>query len=119
MSTRPLCLPNSYSQQLRLLDQLANIRATLFHYKIPLDFAASYLLSRVFEFMPESLSFPVAPTRVFWMHIMMSKINATIRNEGDMIGWDSDNETVGPIALAAKESLLRALPHIMPAENAD
>ncbi|KAL2832152.1 hypothetical protein BDW59DRAFT_157613 [Aspergillus cavernicola] len=36
-----------------------------------------------------------------------------------MIGWEDDNETVGPVALAAKESLLRALPHIMPPENAD
>lgn len=69
--------------------------------------------------MPESLSLPVGPTREFWMHVMESKINATIRNEGDMIGWESDNETVGPVALAAKGSLLRAIPHLMPPENAD
>lgn len=50
---------------------------------------------------------------------MESKIRATIRDEGDMIGWESDNETVGPVALAAKRSLLRALPQIMPPENAD
>lgn len=31
-----------------------------------------------------------------------------------MIGWEDDDETVGPIALAAKQSLLRAIPHIMP-----
>lgn len=117
MSTRPLCLPYAHSQQLRLLDQLANIRVALFHYNPPLGFATSYLLSRLFKFMPESLYLPVAPTREFWMHVMESKINATIRNEGDMIGWEDDNETVGPVALAAKGSLLRAIPHLMPPEN--
>lgn len=61
----------------------------------------------------------VTPTRKFWIHVMESKIHATIRNEGDMIGWESDNETVGPVALAAKRSLLRAIPQIMPPENAD
>ncbi|KAJ6013775.1 hypothetical protein N7540_008366 [Penicillium herquei] len=69
--------------------------------------------------MPESLSLPVASTREFWMHVIESKINATIQNNGDMIGWENDNETVGPVALAAKESLLRALPHIMPIEHTD
>lgn len=34
-----------------------------------------------------------------------------------MIGWESDNVTVGPIAAAAKQSLLRLIPHIMPAES--
>ena len=34
-----------------------------------------------------------------------------------MIGWDSDNVTVGPIVAAAKRSLLRLIPHIMPADN--
>ena len=32
-----------------------------------------------------------------------------------MIGWESDNNTVGPIAAAAKQSLLRFIPHTMPA----
>lgn len=47
----------------------------------------------------------------------MSKIEATIRNIGDMIGWESDNVAVGPIAAAAKQSLLRLIPHIMPADS--
>ena len=34
-----------------------------------------------------------------------------------MIGWESDNNTVGPIAAAAKQSLLRLIPHIMPTDN--
>lgn len=31
-----------------------------------------------------------------------------------MIGWEDDHNTVGPIAAAAKRSLLRLIPHIMP-----
>jgi hypothetical protein len=34
-----------------------------------------------------------------------------------MIGWEDDNNTVGPIAAAAKQSLLRLIPHIMPADS--
>ena len=36
-----------------------------------------------------------------------------------MIGWESDNETVGPVAAAAKQSLLRLIPYILPEEKAD
>lgn len=110
---------HAHSHQLTLLDQLANMRAALFHYDSPPNFVAKYLLSRLFKFMPESLYLPVAPTRKFWIHVMEYKIKATIRNEGDMIGWESDNETVGPVALAAKRSLLRGIPQLMPPENAD
>ena len=34
-----------------------------------------------------------------------------------MIGWEDDNNTVGPIAAAAKQSLLRLVPYILPPEN--
>lgn len=34
-----------------------------------------------------------------------------------MIGWEDDNNTVGPIAASAKQSLLRLIPHIMPADS--
>ncbi len=60
---------------------------------------------------------PVAPTREFCVALFISKIEATIRNIGDMIGWESDNVTVGPIAAAAKQSLLRLIPHIMPRDS--
>ena len=36
-----------------------------------------------------------------------------------MIGWEDDNHTVGPIAAAAKQSLLRLIPHIFPLEIGD
>ena len=48
---------------------------------------------------------------------MESKIRATIKNEGDLIGYEDDAETVGPRALAAKRSLLDAIPYIMPQED--
>lgn len=102
-----------------LLDQLAHMRAALFRYNPPLDYANQYLRERIFDFKPESFSMPVAPTREFWIHVFESKIKATIKNEGDMIGWDSDEETVGPIAFAAKQSLLCAIPHIMPLESTE
>lgn len=47
----------------------------------------------------------------------MSKIKATIRNLGDMIGLKPYNEVVGPRAAATKQSLLRLIPHIMPADS--
>ena len=34
-----------------------------------------------------------------------------------MIGWESDNNTVGPKAAAAKQSLLRYIPNILPKGN--
>lgn len=34
-----------------------------------------------------------------------------------MIGWEDDNNIVGPIAAAAKQSLLRLVPYILPPEN--
>jgi hypothetical protein len=91
--------------------------AALFKYNPPLTFSAKYLHDRLFDFKPKALSISVAPTRVFWIHVLQSKIEATIGNEGDMIGWEDDNETVGPIALSAKRSLLRAIPHILPLGN--
>ncbi|KAL8895229.1 MAG: hypothetical protein Q9207_008252, partial [Kuettlingeria erythrocarpa] len=97
-----------------LLGQLAYIRAALFRYNPPVDFAAKYLHDRIFNFKPESFDVPPAPTREFWVHVLESKIQATIRDEGDVIGWEDDGETVGPVALKAKHSLLRAVPLIMP-----
>ncbi len=95
------------------------MRAALFRYNPPLDFAIRYLHDRIFDFKPESFAVPVAPTREFWIHVLESKIRATIRNEGDMIGWEDDQETVGPIALAAKQSLLHAIPLIMPPKSTE
>ncbi|KAL8755704.1 MAG: hypothetical protein Q9184_004719 [Pyrenodesmia sp. 2 TL-2023] len=97
-----------------LLDQLAHVRAALFRYNPPVDLATKYLHDRIFAFKPDSFDMPPAPTREFWVHVLESKIRATIRDQGDMIGWEDDEETVGPVALEAKQSLLRAVPLIMP-----
>ncbi|KAI4922783.1 hypothetical protein J4E90_001217 [Alternaria incomplexa] len=102
-----------------LLDQLARMRAALFNYCPPSGFAVKYLHSRIFDSKPDAFRLPVAPTREFWIHLIQSKIEATIKNEGDMIGWEDDEETVGPVALAAKQSLLKAIPHLLPQESSD
>ncbi len=34
-----------------------------------------------------------------------------------MIGWEDDNNTIGPIAIVTKQSLLHLIPYIMPADN--
>ena len=88
------------------------MRAALFRYDPPLDFAVKYLHDRIFNFKPESFAVPIALTREFWIHVLESKIKAIIGNEGDMIGWEDDGETVRPIALATISSLSYAQFHI-------
>ncbi|KAL8392575.1 hypothetical protein RB595_002677 [Gaeumannomyces hyphopodioides] len=109
----------SPEQKACLLTQCARIRASLFNFQLPLDFAAVWLRERLFEQKPASLPVPVAPTREFCVALFTAKIEATIRNIGDMIGWEDDNNTVGPIVAAAKQSLLRLIPHIMPADSGE
>ena len=60
---------------------------------------------------------PVAPTREFCLSLFASKLEATIKGVGDIIGWKYDNHEVGPLAAAAKQSLLRLVPYIVPAET--
>lgn len=79
-----------------------------------MDFAARWLRERLFAQRPDSFPIPVAPTRDFALALLTSKIEATIKNVGDMIGWEDDHEVVGPIAAAAKHSMLRLLPQILP-----
>lgn len=99
------------------LQKCAVVRAALFSYKLPLDFASLWILLQHFQQKHSELAVPVASTRDFCLELFRSKIEATIRNPGEMIGWEDDNEVVGPKASAAKESLLRLIPHILPAEN--
>jgi hypothetical protein len=75
-----------------------------------------WLHERLFEQKPEPLPVPAAPTR-FYVALFTSKIEATIRNIGNMTGWEDDNNVVGSIAAAAKQSLLRLIPHIIPADS--
>ncbi|KFY95009.1 hypothetical protein V498_03581 [Pseudogymnoascus sp. VKM F-4517 (FW-2822)] len=102
---------------IQLLNQSARIRASLFNFSISLNFAADWFLICLFEHKPEMLPIPVAPTREFCVALFTSKIEATIGKIDDMIGWESDDVTVGPIAAAAKQSLLRLIPYIIPTED--
>ncbi|EHK44130.1 hypothetical protein TRIATDRAFT_265731 [Trichoderma atroviride IMI 206040] len=72
-----------------LLEKAAHIRASLYKYEVSSEFASTWLRERLFEQKPETFPIPVAPTR-------------------------DDNNTVGPIAAAARRSLLRLIPHITP-----
>ncbi|KAE9971124.1 hypothetical protein EG328_005823 [Venturia inaequalis] len=100
-----------------LLRHAAKIRATLFNHALPLEFVETWFLERLFEQKPVSWDLQVASTRKFCLELFTSKIEATIRNVGDMIGWPSDNVVVGPIAFAAKKSLLDFIPAMLPSGN--
>ncbi|EHK25424.1 uncharacterized protein TRIVIDRAFT_143871 [Trichoderma virens Gv29-8] len=106
---------NCYSS---LLAQFAHIRASLFNFQISPKFATTWFLKRLFAQKPDSLPVPVSATREFCITFLTSKIEATIGNIGDMIGWEDDHNTVGPRAAAAKPSLLRLIPHIIPTGDA-
>ena len=86
---------------------------------MPHGFITKWLLPRIFPFMPAKLPLEIAPTREFWTAVFQAKIEATIGESGDMIGWESDNNTVGPKALKAKQSLLEFIPHILPTRHDD
>ncbi|EFY89304.1 hypothetical protein J3458_018759 [Metarhizium acridum] len=105
----------SPAQKSCLLSQAAHMRASLYKFQVPPAFASAWLRERLFEQKPESFPIPVAPTREFCVALFTSKVEATIKSVGDMIGWEDDHNTVGPVAAAAKQSLLRLIPHIMPA----
>ncbi|TVY69035.1 hypothetical protein LSUE1_G007357 [Lachnellula suecica] len=100
-----------------LITQAAQIRTSLFNYTPPSTFTSTWFLPRVFQQRPDSLSVPVAPTREFCIALFESKIEATIKNIGDVIGFEDDEEFVGPRAFAAKQSLLRLIPHIFPTDG--
>lgn len=57
--------------QLQLLEQLAEMRAALFRFDLPPEYSATYPHSRIFEFMPPDLDMRIAPTREFWMHVLI------------------------------------------------
>lgn len=59
---------------------------------------------------------PPAATRDFCISMLKAKVEGLIGDLGDSIGWAIDKQTVGPRAAAAKQSLLRLIPLILPAE---
>ncbi|KAJ7459733.1 hypothetical protein FB451DRAFT_1141530 [Mycena latifolia] len=106
--------PDDQDRRLALLSQSARMRAALFCFDVPLNFIKSWLPQRP----PNPKVLPnVEPTRNFAIHFLVSKVEEMIKNEGDMIGWESDHNVVGPIAASAKQSLLRLIPLIFPVEE--
>ncbi|KAG6849770.1 hypothetical protein H0H93_005286 [Arthromyces matolae] len=97
----------------------ARIRAALFDFNPSIDFCSAWYLKCLDDHKPASFAIPVAPTREFCISVFTSKIEATIKDIGDMIGWEGDNVTVGPVAFAAKQSLLSLIPYILPADDKD
>lgn len=100
-----------------LLTQAAHIRAALFHFDVPQELAQTWLLERLGKPRPDALPNPVTPTRQFCVDLLSSKVTATIGELGTMIGCESDNEVVGPIAFAARTPLSRLIPHILPVDD--
>jgi hypothetical protein len=56
----------------------------------------------------------VASIREFCVGLLTSKIEAKIGELGEMINWQSDEVVVTPVALAAKQTLLRFVPCMLP-----
>ncbi|KAH7244950.1 hypothetical protein B0J15DRAFT_564806 [Fusarium solani] len=110
---------SGFDQQQRMstLANVAAIRTALLNLELPSQFVSDWLLWRTFqpvEWMPKELLLPISATRDFWLATLKAKIGAMVKNEGDLIGWPGNGVTVGPKALAAKKSLLRLMPLILP-----
>lgn len=99
------------------LADAATIRAALINLELPSQFVSDWLHWRTLqpvEWMPKELPLPISATRDFWLATLKAKVEAMVKNEGDIIGWPGYGVTVGPKALAAKKSLLRLIPLILP-----
>ena len=98
--------------QTQLLIQFAEISAALFLWEVPSEFSARWSHSR--EPNPQGpFTFSVSSTRDYAYALIKAKIDE-IKNEGDLIGSEDDHLFVGPRTAAAKRSLLRLLPAILP-----
>lgn len=67
--------------------------------------------------MPANIPVPVSGTREFCIAMFKAKVEALIKNEGDIIGWEVDQQHVGTKALAARASLLRLIDVILPDDD--
>ncbi|KAJ7285607.1 hypothetical protein C8J57DRAFT_1446479 [Mycena rebaudengoi] len=107
--------PDNQEHKLAILSQCAYMRASLFRLELPFDFAERWL--PLCSQNPKILPSGIAPIRGIAVDFLVSKVQEMIKNEGDMIGWESDHNVVGPIAASAKQSLLRLIPLILPADE--
>jgi len=67
---------------------------------------------------PAAIVQAITPTRAFTAALLTAKVEEVIKNEGDPIGWESDHAFAGPVAVAAKQSLLHLIPLILPQDEA-
>lgn len=102
---------------MHLLKEAAKIRAALFNVQVPPTFSRYWLAERLFTPKPEKISVAVGPTRAFCLALLTAKLQATIGELGDMIGWPDDNQVVGPRAYRARGQLLAILPNILPPDD--
>lgn len=80
-------------------------------------FVATWLFWTSFqpvEWMSKLFTLPSASNRDFYIAMLKAKVEGLIANQGDRIGWEEDKLTVGPLASAAKQSLLRLITLILP-----
>lgn len=88
--------------------------------ELPPTFVANWIFWTSFqpvEWMPKMFPIPPAATRDFCISMLKAKVEGLIGDIGESIGWAMDNQVVGPRAFAAKQSLLRLIPLILPAEG--
>ncbi|KAG6362093.1 hypothetical protein INS49_010322 [Diaporthe citri] len=100
-----------------LLTQAARSRSALLNKPLPAAFVATWLFWANFqpvEWMPKMFPLHPAGNRDFCIAMLEAKFEGLIGNQGDRIGWEEDKLTVGPLASAAKQSLLRLIPLILP-----
>lgn len=97
--------------------QMVDMRIALFRLALAPHFIDAWLTACPPN--PKNISCPIAPNRSFACAFLIAKIEEMIGKEGDPIGWPDDPHVVGPLALAAKSSLLRFIPLVMPLDSAD
>ncbi|KAF3762250.1 hypothetical protein M406DRAFT_263472 [Cryphonectria parasitica EP155] len=94
------------------------ILAQLLHFQLPPSFSEDWLLPRIM-FVPAALDFPhtVTPTRDFCIALLQSAVEAVFKNK--VICKTPGKDTIDPKLLAAKQSILRFIPSILPAQRHD
>lgn len=103
--------------QSSIIAQSASIRAALLNQPLAPDFVTERLLWGTFqpvEWAPKELPSPITATRNCCLELFRARIQSIIKNEGDIIGFSDSPYKVGSRLLAAKQTLLRVLPHILP-----
>lgn len=112
----PSCRRTNSVLQNSIIAQSASIRAALLNQRLFHEFVTKWLLWGTFqpvEWAPKELP-PITPTRSFCIQLFRARIGSIIKNEGDIIGFSDSSYKVGKRLLAAKRTLLRVVPYILP-----